>query len=66
MPKAAPSAARVRWTAFEPSGLAHAYAGSGLSASRSVCQQATRQDQRFAWPEKSRCPKCLARLGEAV
>jgi hypothetical protein len=60
-------APRVAWISFEPSGLAHAYrAGYGLAARTSICTEQVRHDPRFEWPETSRCPKCVAKVGALV
>lgn len=54
--------ARLRWVA-ERDGVAHAYRRPGIT--RALCGARTILE-RFAWPEKSRCPGCAEKLGELI
>lgn len=56
----APSLSRHRWLAG-PSGVACAVPARGRVTRTACGRPAT--DERLAWPELSRCPRCLAALG---
>jgi hypothetical protein len=51
------SRVRIRWTAGDAAGLAHAHRSSWPT--RTACLQ-NAIDERFAWPTRARCPACLA------
>ncbi|MGH2511386.1 MAG: hypothetical protein ACRDGQ_01725 [Candidatus Limnocylindrales bacterium] len=54
---------KIRWVAGDRNGVAHAFKKPGLL--RAECGHYT-INERFAWPELSRCPKCLEKMGEMV
>jgi hypothetical protein len=56
-PRKKPTLTRVRWTAGDAAGVAHAH-----MSGRTACR-APSVAERFAWPSVIRCPACLASLG---
>lgn len=58
-PAAPAVAVRVRWTAGDATGLAHAHRSS--FPTRTACRLPAVSEQ-FAWPTRARCPECIAVL----
>ena len=53
-----------RWLAWTRDGVAHAVPARG-HVTRTACGLPA-TDERLAWPERSRCPRCLVALGFLV
>ncbi len=56
-----PMIGRVRWVASTREGVAHAVPPRGR-VTRGACGQPVLPDS-MSWPERSRCPRCLAAIG---
>ena len=55
------NATRIRWVAFTAAGEAHAVPSRGRWVWTACRLPAV--DERMTWPERTRCPRCLAALG---
>lgn len=52
----------IHWRAVNRKGIAHAFATQRGPA---LCGIAN-QDQRFDWPRKSHCPRCMELLAASI